>query len=387
MNYIEWLRVRNCLRTVAIILAVLVVLAVVLRISLARYASPATWVANITSDPGTKITHSVPEAGTKRTVIDDPADRTHVVIDDRGSAGTHIVVTEPSGHSHHDSNLSHVGNVVSSHSAGGITTTVVDTHGSVPMIFYMAIADIVALIVATILAAPFAREIDGHLEIALTRPCSRVRFALGSIGVDVVGILASSLLTIVALYLCQLLFETWRLDFTGENALAIVMGAALPARLVCDALRGDDLAQSLLRCGTRLRLAGRHSNRRVDADPAEQRRRGSRSRRCLGALTVYSADLRASRGHERHRQLRGTWFRMAALSRNTVFRRVWRDCRLAVAARGGLIVEIIGTSFTLSLGVWRLRFALAIEENEEPPKERVRTPHRLRVVPEDEYVR
>ncbi|MFY9664980.1 MAG: hypothetical protein WAL67_08100 [Candidatus Cybelea sp.] len=228
MNYIEWLRVRNCLRTVAIILAVLVVLAVVLRISLARYASPATWVANITSDPGTKITHSVPEAGTKRTVIDDPADRTHVVIDDRGSAGTHIVVTEPSGHSHHDSNLSHMGNVVSSHSAGGITTTVVDTHGSVPMIFYMAIADIVALIVATILAAPFAREIDGHLEIALTRPCSRVRFALGSIGVDVVGILASSLLTIIALYLCQLLFETWRLDFTGENALAIVMGAALP---------------------------------------------------------------------------------------------------------------------------------------------------------------
>ena len=50
-------------------------------------------------------------------------------------------------------------------------------------------------------------------------------------------------------------------------------------------------------------------------------------------------------------------------------------------------MEIIGTSFTLSLGVWRLRFALAIEENEEPPKERLRTPHRLRVVPEDEYVR
>jgi hypothetical protein len=58
-----------------------------------------------------------------------------------------------------------------------------------------------------------------------------------------------------------------------------------------------------------------------------------------------------------------------------------------VAARGGLIVEIIGTNFTLSLGVWRLRFLLAIEENEEKPKERVRPPHRLRVVPEDEYVR
>jgi hypothetical protein len=52
-----------------------------------------------------------------------------------------------------------------------------------------------------------------------------------------------------------------------------------------------------------------------------------------------------------------------------------------------LIVEIIGTNFSLSLGVWRLRFVLAIEEIEDGPKERLRTPHRLRVVPEDEFVR
>ena len=58
-----------------------------------------------------------------------------------------------------------------------------------------------------------------------------------------------------------------------------------------------------------------------------------------------------------------------------------------MAARGGLIVEIMGTNFTISLGVWRLRFVLAIEENEERSKERVRPPHRLRVVPEDEYVK
>jgi hypothetical protein len=50
-------------------------------------------------------------------------------------------------------------------------------------------------------------------------------------------------------------------------------------------------------------------------------------------------------------------------------------------------VEIIGTNLTLSLGSWRLRFVLAIEDSEEPPKEKTRTPHRLRVVPEDEYVR
>ena len=50
-------------------------------------------------------------------------------------------------------------------------------------------------------------------------------------------------------------------------------------------------------------------------------------------------------------------------------------------------MEIIGTNFTLSLGSWRLRFVLALEDNDEQPKEKIRPPHHLRVVPEDEYVR
>lgn len=50
-------------------------------------------------------------------------------------------------------------------------------------------------------------------------------------------------------------------------------------------------------------------------------------------------------------------------------------------------MDIIGTHFTLSLGAWQLRFVLALEERDEPPKEKVRPPHRLRVVPEDEYAR
>jgi len=227
MNYVEWLRVRNCLRIVAIILAILVVLAVILRISLARQLSPEGWVAQMTTDPRTKVTHSVLADGTKRTVVDDVPERTRVVIDDRGAAGKHIVITEPSSHSHNES-YSHVGNILSSRTYGGVKTTVIDTNGSVPLLYYMAFADIMGLIVATILAAPFAREIDGHLEISLTKPCPRERFALGTMAVDAVGILVSSLLTIVALYLCQLLFETWRLDFSGENARGIVMGAALP---------------------------------------------------------------------------------------------------------------------------------------------------------------
>jgi hypothetical protein len=50
-------------------------------------------------------------------------------------------------------------------------------------------------------------------------------------------------------------------------------------------------------------------------------------------------------------------------------------------------MEILGTHFLLSLGSWRLRFVLAIEEADDPPAEKARPPHRLRVIPEDEYVR
>ncbi|HEY6450866.1 MAG TPA: hypothetical protein VIX60_09335 [Candidatus Cybelea sp.] len=229
MNYVEWLRVRNCLRIAAIILAVLVVLAVILRVSVARYMSTEAWIAHMALNAGSKETHTVLPDGTKRMMLDDPADRTHVIVDDHGYAGRHIVITEPSSREHEEHSHVNVGSIqVSESRHGDLTTTVVDTNGAVPMMYYMAIADLAALVVATILAAPLAREIDGHLEIALTKPISRVRYALGVIGVDVVGILAASFLTIVALYLCQLLFESPRLDFSGINARAVAMGLALP---------------------------------------------------------------------------------------------------------------------------------------------------------------
>lgn len=228
MNYVEWLRVRNCLRIVAIILGIGVLLAVILRISLTRYMSPESWIQHF-HEPGTVITHLTLPDGTKRTIWDNAHEQTHVVIDDRGYAGKHIVVTEPSSRAHNEHDNVAVGSIhVSESQNGTMSTTVIDTNGAVPMLYYMAFADLVALIVAMVLAAPFAREIDGHLEIALTKPVSRTRYALGVIGADVVGIVAASVITCAALYLCQLLFESARVDFSGVNARAIVMGIAAP---------------------------------------------------------------------------------------------------------------------------------------------------------------
>ena len=228
MNYVEWLRVRNCLRIVAIILGIGVLLAVIMRISLTRYMSPESWIQHF-HEPGTVVTHVTLPDGTQRTIWDNAHEQTHVVIDDYGYRGKHIVVTEPASRAHNEHDNVAVGSIhVAESQNGSLSTTVIDTNGSVPMLYYMAFADVIALIVAMCLAAPFAREIDGHLEIALTKPVPRARYALGAIGADVVGIIAASFMTFVALYLCQLLFESARVDFSGINARAVVMGLAAP---------------------------------------------------------------------------------------------------------------------------------------------------------------
>jgi hypothetical protein len=229
MNYVEWLRVRNVLRVTAIVLGVLILVVLIARISLSRYMTYDAWIQHLQLEPGSKVSRSVLPDGTKRTVIDDPADETRVVLDDLGYGGRHIVISEPTSRSHEHTEHVNVGSInVSTSRNGRFTMTTIDTNSSVPLLFYMIFADVVALVIATCLGAPFARENDGHLEIALTKPASRVRLAAGIMFADAVGIVAASFMTIVTLYICQLLFESPRLDFSGINAQALAMGIALP---------------------------------------------------------------------------------------------------------------------------------------------------------------
>lgn len=229
MNYVEWLRVRNCLRVTAIVLMILVAIVIVLRISFYRYTNYDAWVNHIELQPGSHVAHTVLPDGTKRTTIDDPADQTTIVLDEPTAGGRHIEVTEPTSKAHEHEEHVNMGsiNVHTSH-GGRFTTTTIDVNPAVPLLAYMGIADLVALIVATCLGAPFARENDGHLEFAMTKPATRVRVAVGTMGADIAGIVAASFLTIVALYVCQLIFGGWRVDASGVNFRALLMGIALP---------------------------------------------------------------------------------------------------------------------------------------------------------------
>jgi hypothetical protein len=229
MNYVEWLRVRRVLRNTAIVLALVILAGIGLRIYISPYMTTDKWIHHFEKEPSTKVTQSVLADGAKRTVIDSPSDQTRIVIDDRGYKGRHIQVTEPTKNAHeHNDNVSFGSFNVTESRHGALTVTDIDTNNSVPLIFYMIFADIVALVIATVLGAPFARENDGHLEYALTKPASRARLAVGIMAADWIGISAASFMTVLALYICQLFFGSASIDFSGINLQALAIGIAVP---------------------------------------------------------------------------------------------------------------------------------------------------------------
>ncbi len=230
MTYVEWLRARNAMRVLAIILGALILIVLVLRISYNKYITQdEAIIMHAKMQHGTTVSHSVLPDGTPRTTIDDPVDKETIVIDNHGINGRHITITEPVKHSHEDMSHAVIGSIhVNETRQGNMSITTIDTNGSVPFIFYMAFADVVAFIIATLLAAPFARESDGHLEYALTKPVSRERFALGVMGIDLGTIVVASIMTIITLIICQAMFEIPTFDFSGVNINAIVIGIIGP---------------------------------------------------------------------------------------------------------------------------------------------------------------
>lgn len=231
MAYVEWLRVRGCLKWVAIVLGVLFLVGVIVRVALVGRQDYMSWAFNLKSDPGTKVTETTLPDGTRRTAIDDPVKQVRVVVFDRGRQGKRIEIYDYSEHG--SSGLKHPGVVMGSVSenrlpSGRGTLTVVNTNGETDFISYMVMAAFGAFIVATVLGAPFAREGDGHLEFALTKPVSRLQFSLEALGVDALGIVAAFFMTIVFAIVVHAIFEIPRIVFTASDALALVVALLAP---------------------------------------------------------------------------------------------------------------------------------------------------------------
>lgn len=230
MNYVEWLRARRVLIGVGIALGVLLLAAIVLRIVYLRVETTGKFISAVSTDPGTTRHDTTLPDGTRRTVIDDPAKQVHIVIDDSGYQGKTVTIDQPKKDAvdiSHDLTFGSMS--VTPTENGSMERITIRTNNYTTFAPYLAIAWFFAMIVATILGAPFARENDGHLEYALMKPASRIMLALSMIGVDVAAIVGTIVGTVLALMLIQVLFEPVHLSLqsavdTWASAIFVPLG-------------------------------------------------------------------------------------------------------------------------------------------------------------------
>ncbi len=208
LYFVEYLRARNAVRVALILLGIFLVIAIVLRIAL-HAPSAQDWAIGLQSSPTAHVSKTRLPNGATRIVVDDPRKHTHAVIVQRGST-THMVITEPQGtqRSRSRDGVSMGSMSVNESSSRGVSRTTVDyTRGfTYDLGLLFAITIPIGLIVATMLGGALAKENDGHLELAWTKPVSRERYALAAVGVDVAAILLSQLLTMAFALGATLLF-------------------------------------------------------------------------------------------------------------------------------------------------------------------------------------
>jgi hypothetical protein len=210
MVYVEWLRVRRTLLWTAVAMAVMVVVLVIGQVLFLTLATTAP-LGDVKFDNGktgemiarsSLTTHTVLPDGTKRTIVDDSKEGVRITIDDLGYRGRHIEIFEAAGSQ--EPKVVNAGPIdfrVTRVPGGTLTTF--DTNAPETLAYHAGFAGIVALIVATILGAPFARENDGHLEIAFSKPISRTRLALETVLVDLAGIAGAWAMTVVFFFIAH----------------------------------------------------------------------------------------------------------------------------------------------------------------------------------------
>jgi hypothetical protein len=237
MAYVEWLRVARCLKCTAIVLVLALFLIVALEYTFLNVGGSTSGLSDVelhTSGgdvdakeilKGATTTYSTLSDGTKRTTIVNAPKGVRVTIDDHGYSGKHIEIFERSVK--RPGRLIGFGPISFQRATvpGGSVVTI-DTNKPEDFAYLAAIATFVALIIATILGAPFARQNDGHLEIALTNPAPRTILGLGAMLGDVAGILAAWLMTVAMLFLAHVAQNAPNYMYGPRDTEVIVLGFA-----------------------------------------------------------------------------------------------------------------------------------------------------------------
>ena len=205
--YAEVLRGMRALRVVGIILGVFLVIAIIFRLWAFAEHSPNFWASHLQTSATARVTSKTLADGTVQTTVVDSVERVHAVIDRRGGY-LHIDATVPSDRKMGGSFTMGDSNATIDKKTGMKHIVITEDMGNanIPVGVLFAIASVIALITATMLGGVLAKENDGHLELAWTKPVSRERLALASIATDIVTILASQAAAIVVILIICAMF-------------------------------------------------------------------------------------------------------------------------------------------------------------------------------------
>lgn len=207
--FVELMRAKRGMRVMGIILGIVLLIAIIFRVTLIGHHVPSDIVKSIESSPTAHLNNHTLADGTLETVVDDPQRQTHAVVDRKG-AHLHIVISEPWAEYHIQTQ--HMIEMGSERENVNVTRSIAhatidfteDATFDVTIIFI--ISAVFALVMATMLAAPLAKENDGHLELTWTKPVSREAYALASAGIDIAAIVLSQILGVITILVASLLF-------------------------------------------------------------------------------------------------------------------------------------------------------------------------------------
>lgn len=226
--YVEYLRAMRAMRIVGIVLGVLLLAGIVLRLSFIHGASPEAYVTDLQNSPSAHVTKTELPDGTVQTTIDDPKKNTHAVVLRKGNE-FRLDVTEPAkaGRDHRHDTMS-MGSVnMNEDTRGGVSRVTMTYRGGLDLSWSALFAGsaFMGLIVATMLGGSLAKENEGHLEIAWTKPTSREAYALAGFATDAVAIIVAQLLGIAAFLLCAMMWAmpTFTLGAGGFTLILLAL--------------------------------------------------------------------------------------------------------------------------------------------------------------------
>jgi hypothetical protein len=236
MFYVEWLRVRNCLKILAIVLGAIFVLAVIVRLFMPTNLNQGHYIDYEMNASGAHAaTVHLKNGATRTTILDSEGDR--VVIVDRGWHGKHVTVSGPNVNVDRPAHVQ-IGSV-GVHAAPGTNGghVSVNTDLPIPLAALLVEPGIVGIIIATILGGVLGKENRNHLEIAWTKPVGRDTMALGMFAVDAAGIVGAMLLAFVLEVAGIALFELPHimLDSRSIAVLGLAAFGVLAFYALCNA--------------------------------------------------------------------------------------------------------------------------------------------------------